>query len=159
MKLAVVSWVKLAKILKPSRFGREKNWNFQFFFSTEFWTVSKFYVSFHPWNHQPVSFFEPIKAVKQNSQFHPVFTWNCATIKIKNKWGFVWNLIFYIKQAIKSRAFTKILIIKHAETSTHMTIEENLYNFCSLFNFNYDGWLLILVFWFQLTFLVQFHYK
>ena len=24
MKLAVVSWVKLAKIVKPSRFGREK---------------------------------------------------------------------------------------------------------------------------------------
>ena len=27
MKLAVVSWVKLAKIVKPSRFVREKNWN------------------------------------------------------------------------------------------------------------------------------------
>ena len=25
MKLAVVSWVKLAKTVKPSRFGREKN--------------------------------------------------------------------------------------------------------------------------------------
>ena len=26
----------------------------QFFFPTDFWTVSQFYASFHPWNHQPV---------------------------------------------------------------------------------------------------------
>ena len=53
---------------------------------------------------QPVSFFEPIKTVKQNSQFHPVFTWNCATSQNKNKCGLYWNLIFSIKQPIKSRA-------------------------------------------------------
>ena len=113
MKLAVVSWVKLAKIVKPSRFGREKIETegrgeaacrqFQFFFrpNSGGFTIL---CQFHPWNHQPVSFFEPIKTVKQNSQFHPVFTWNCATSQNKNKCGFYWNLIFSIKQSIKSRA-------------------------------------------------------
>ena len=40
---------------------------------------------------------------KQYCQFHAVFTWNCGTIKNKNKHGFCWNLIFYIKQGNKSR--------------------------------------------------------
>ena len=40
---------------------------------------------------------------KQYRQFHSVFTWNCGTIKNKNKDGFCWNLIFYIKQGNKSR--------------------------------------------------------
>ena len=45
---------------------------------------------------------------KEYRQFHKVFTWNCGTIKNKNKDGFCWNLIFYIKQANKSRFNTVI---------------------------------------------------
>ena len=65
-------------------------------------------------NFMPVSYMKPSTSFifwRQKNQkiiqtVSCSFTWNCATIKIKNKWGFVWNLIFYIKQAIKSRAFT-----------------------------------------------------
>ena len=45
---------------------------------------------------------------KQNRQFHKVFTWNCGTIKNKNKDGFCWNLFFSIKQGNKSRLNTVI---------------------------------------------------
>ena len=45
---------------------------------------------------------------KQYRQFHKVFTWNCGTIKNKNKDGFCWNLIFSIKQGNKSRLHTVI---------------------------------------------------
>ena len=105
------NWLKLwnrpdlvGKKIETDGRGEAACRQFQFFFPTKFWTVSQFYASFHPWNHQPLSFFEPIKTVKQNGQFHPVFTWNCATSQNKNKCGFYWNLIFSIKQFIKSRA-------------------------------------------------------
>ena len=45
---------------------------------------------------------------KQYRQFYKVFTWNCGTIKNKNKDGFCWNLIFSIKQGNKSRLYTVI---------------------------------------------------
>ena len=45
---------------------------------------------------------------KEFRQFHKVFTWNCGTIKNKNKDGFCWNLIFSIKQVKKSRLNTVI---------------------------------------------------
>ena len=41
---------------------------------------------------------------------------NCATIKNTNKWDFGWNLIFYIKQAIKSRAKRRTNLNKHPTT-------------------------------------------
>ena len=47
---------------------------------------------------------------KQYRQFHSVFTWNCGKIKNKNKDGFCWNLIFYIKQGNKSRVVNCSLI-------------------------------------------------
>ena len=53
------------------------------------------------------------KKIDKNLKFHSVFTWNCATIKNKISEVYSWNLIFYIKQAIKSRAFTLISIIYH----------------------------------------------
>ena len=45
---------------------------------------------------------------KQYRQFYKVFTWNCGTIKNKNKDGFCWNLFFSIKQGNKSRLNTVI---------------------------------------------------
>ena len=47
---------------------------------------------------------------KQYRQFHSVFTWNCGKINNKNKDGFCWNLIFYIKQGNKSRVVNCSLI-------------------------------------------------
>ena len=84
----MVSWVKLAKIVKPSRVGREKNETdgrgvgkkvkltargASFFFPTDFWTVSQFYASF---THETISQFHFLSQIKQkkNHQFHPVFT-------------------------------------------------------------------------------------
>ena len=50
---------------------------------------------------------------KQYRQFHSVFTWNSGKIKNKNKDGFCWNLIFYIKQGNKSRVVNCSLIKYH----------------------------------------------
>ena len=50
--------------------------------------------------------FEPKKSETNTSQFHSSFTWNWSKIKNKNKGGFYWNLIFYIKQGNKSRVGT-----------------------------------------------------
>ena len=58
------------------------------------------------WNHQPVSFLTQKKSETNTSQFHSSFTWNWSKIKNKNKDGFYWNLIFYIKQGNKSRVGT-----------------------------------------------------
>ena len=99
------------KLAKKLRFFCYFHWHqkwaacrqFHFFFLTESDSFI-FYVSFHAWNHQPVSFFDAKKSEKIKP-FLASFTWNCATIKNKNKGGFCWNLLFYIKQAIKSRAF------------------------------------------------------
>ena len=72
------------------------------------------------WNHSQFHFWAKKSETKPASfiQFHvkwqkkrwfpiKVFTWNCGTIKNKNKDGFCWNL-FYIKQGNKSRLNTVI---------------------------------------------------
>ena len=103
--------------MKPSKIGREKKWNWRprrsrvpsvsFFFPDRFWR-------FH--NFMPLKIMKPSASFifdakiirKQNRQFHKVFTWNCGTIKNKNKDGFCWNLFFSIKQGNKSRLNTVI---------------------------------------------------
>ena len=52
-------------------------------------------------------FFDAKKIWNQYRQFHPVFAWNWSKIKIKNKDGFFWNLLFFIKQVNKSRVGLK----------------------------------------------------
>ena len=92
MKLAVVSWVKVAKIMKPSRFGREKMkltaaakpravsfiffpdrmWRFHNFMPFEIHeTISQFY------------FWCQKNDKRISTIFTTVFTWNLATIKKK----------------------------------------------------------------------------
>ena len=60
------------------------------------------------------------------NQYQPVlssFTWNWSKIKNKNKDGFYWNLIFYIKQGNKSRArtfFQNLLLILYWTKPTYV---------------------------------------
>ena len=76
----------------------------------------------HPWNHQPVSLLMPKNSEKYR-HFFVSFTWNWFTIKIKNKWGFSWNFIFYIKQAIKSHV-TSLLQFHYCRVEFHSPIYE-----------------------------------
>ena len=107
----MVSWFKGHKIMKPPDSGGKKNETDgtrlrrgrQFhFFPDRLWR-------FH--NFMPLKIMKPSASFifdakiirKQYRQFYEVFTWNCGTIKNKNKDGFCWNLIFSIKQGNKSR--------------------------------------------------------
>ena len=75
------------------------------FFPDRIWRFHNF-MPLKSWNHQPVSFLMRKKSETNTSQFHSSFTWNWSKIKNKNKGGFYWNLIFYIKQGNKSRVGT-----------------------------------------------------
>ena len=65
-----------------------------------------------------------------------VFTWNCSTLNIKNWWGFIWNLNFYIKLSIRSRGlrtWTFIEITKSDSIFVVCLVSFGYFCFCKLF--------------------------
>ena len=117
MKLTVVFELKWLKLWNRPEWVRKKQWNWRsrreircvpsvsLFFPDPFWRFHNFMPLLT--HKTTVSFiFDANESNKKTVIFSPVFTWNCATIKNKNKWGFGWNFFLPIKQGIKSRVHT-----------------------------------------------------
>ena len=64
------------------------------------------------------------KKTEKNLKFHSVFTWNCVTIKNKISEVYSWNLIFYIKQAIKTR-----VTVSHQKVKILLSFIDEIWNF------------------------------
>ena len=83
-------------------FSRRRMPSVSFCFPTDLWRFHNF-MPLKIMKPSASFFFDAKKIWNQYRQFHPVFAWNWSTIKIKNKDGFFWNLLFFIKQVNKSR--------------------------------------------------------
>ena len=91
-----------SRVPSVSFFSRRRVPSVSFCFPTDLWRFHNF-MPLKIMKPSASFFFDAKKIWNQYRQFHPVFAWNWSTIKIKNKEGFFWNLLFFIKQVNKSR--------------------------------------------------------
>ena len=91
-----------SRVPSVSFFSRRRVPSVSFCFPTDLWRFHNF-MPLKIMKPSASFFFDAKKIWNQYRQFHPVFAWNWSKIKIKNKEGFFWNLLFFIKQVNKSR--------------------------------------------------------